>query len=177
MRTDRELLQRIARGDEAAFDELWSRHASWLLLRLRRRAPEEAHDLLQETFLAVWRNAGGFSGEDAGGWLWTIASRRLVDSRRRTERQAVPREKEPSPAPSSEDEALAEMLDPRLEVALAQLSPELAAALQATVLDGLSTREAATVLGIAEGTVKSRTSRARAWLRGRLITPTPMEDS
>lgn len=64
---DGELLRRSARGDEAAFDELWHRHAPWLLLRLRRRAPEEASDLVQETFMAAWRNADFFRGEDAGG--------------------------------------------------------------------------------------------------------------
>ena len=88
--TDGELLARVATGDQAAFDVVWSRHAPWLLLRLRRRAPDDAADLLQETFLAVWRNAGSFVGVDAGGWLWTIASRRLIDNRRRAASMAVP---------------------------------------------------------------------------------------
>ena len=94
---DGELLRRTARGDEAAFDELWRRHAPWLLLRLRRRAPEEAGDLLQETFLAAWRNAASFRGADAGGWLWQIASRRLIDASRR----ATVRDPRRRPAPSA----------------------------------------------------------------------------
>lgn len=184
---DGELLRRTARGDESAFDELWRRHAPWLLLRLRRRAPEDAGDLLQETFLAAWRNAGAFRGDDAGGWLWRIASRRLIDAARRAQvrdpnhglrRLAIP----DAAASSAEEELLAGELDANLATALDQLSPELRAALRMTVVDGLSTREAATVLGVAEGTVKSRTSRARALLRGHLATladPTshPVEDS
>lgn len=170
--TDGELLARVASGDEAAFDLVWSRHAPWLLLRLRRRASEEAADLLQETFLAAWRNAGSFVGTDAGGWLWTIASRRLIDARRRAASIAVPVEKEPDGViASTEEQVLGDVFDPRLAVALAQLSPELVAALQATVVDGLSTREAALLLGVAEGTVKSRTSRARTFLRARLVHP------
>ena len=166
---DAALLRRIAGGDEAAFDELWRRHAPALLLRLRRRAPDEAADVLQETFLSVWRNAAGFSGDDAGGWLWTIASRRLIDAHRRAAHRAVPTDAEPRATnPSSEDEALLDSYDPALERALTRLSPELVAALQATVIDGLSTREAALLLGVAEGTVKSRTSRARALLRSHL---------
>jgi RNA polymerase sigma-70 factor (ECF subfamily) len=55
-----------------------------------------------------------------------------------------------------------------LAEALAQLSPELRAVVQATVLDGLTTREAAGLLGIPSGTVKTRMARARAQLRGAL---------
>ena len=170
---DGALMALISSGDEAAFDELWRRHSPWLLLRLRRRAPEAAADLLQETFLAAWRNAHSFTGTDAAGWLWTIAARRLVDARRRAASIPTPVE-EPTTttgAASAEDEVLVATYDPRLELALTQLSPDLLAALQATVVDGLSTREAALLLGIAEGTVKSRTSRARAFLRTRLAHP------
>ncbi len=53
--------------------------------------------------------------------------------------------------------------------ALQKLSPELLAVVQATVIDGLSTREAAALLGIPSGTVKSRMSRARLELREALL--------
>ena len=158
---DGELLCRTALwGDETAFDELWRRHAPWLLLRLRRRAPEEAGDLLQETFLAAWRNAASFRGADAGGWLWQIASRRLINASRRA---TVRDPRRPGSfrvvaglTASAEEEALADSMDADLATALDRLSPELRAALQMTVVDGFSTREAAAVLGVAEGTVKLR---------------------
>lgn len=170
--SDAVLLRRMAAGNEAAFDALWHRHAPMLLLRLRRRAPQEASDLLQETFLAAWRNAGSFSGEDAGGWLWTIAARRLIDSRRRAAIRPVPTDAPPKDiTPSTEDEVLADLLDPALLSALNTLSPELREALQATVVDGLSTREAAALFGVSESAVKSRTHRARRLLRERLTHP------
>lgn len=184
---DGELLRRSARGDEAAFDELWHRHAPWLLLRLRRQAPEEASDLVQETFLAAWRNAASFRGADAGGWLWRIASRRLIDASRRAtvrnpHRHSGSVNALPAAAASAEERALANVIDTDLATALNALSPELRAALRMTVVDGFSTREAAVVLGVAEGTVKSRTSRARALLRNHLATLTdpqhlPLEDT
>jgi RNA polymerase sigma-70 factor, ECF subfamily len=69
---------------------------------------------------------------------------------------------------SAEDQVLAGVEHGRLVPALASLSPELRAALVATVLDGLTTAEAASLLGIAEGTVKSRCHRARQALRAAL---------
>jgi RNA polymerase sigma-70 factor, ECF subfamily len=69
---------------------------------------------------------------------------------------------------SAEDQVLVGIEHGRLGPALASLSPELRAAIEATVLDGLSTAEAAVLLGVPEGTVKSRCHRARQALRARL---------
>jgi RNA polymerase sigma-70 factor (ECF subfamily) len=68
-------------------------------------------------------------------------------------------------ARSAEELVLHDVVDSRLAAALAGLSPELRAVLQATVLDGLSTREAAVLLDIPENTVKSRARRGRIALR------------
>jgi RNA polymerase sigma-70 factor (ECF subfamily) len=70
---------------------------------------------------------------------------------------------------SAEEAVLARIEHSDVGTALARLSPELRAVVQATVLDGLSTREAATLLGIPAGTVKSRMSRARHELREALL--------
>ena len=70
-----------------------------------------------------------------------------------------------TPAPSAEDEVLHDELDGRLAAELARLSPELCEVLRALVLDGLSVRETALLLGIPEGTVKTRARRARIALR------------
>jgi RNA polymerase sigma-70 factor (ECF subfamily) len=64
-----------------------------------------------------------------------------------------------------EDEVLIGVEHGDLGTALGRLSPELRAVVQATVLDGLTTREAATLLGIPQGTVKTRAARARRELR------------
>jgi RNA polymerase sigma-70 factor (ECF subfamily) len=168
---DAALLQRVAAGDRAAFGELYARNAPWLALRLRRRCrqPELAAEVLQDVFLVVWRAAGSYAGAgDPAGWLWSIASRRLIDAhRRRAARPVVVGEPldGAQTAPSAEEVALAPAVEPELARALDGLAPELREVLQVTVLDGLTTREAAVLLGVPEGTVKSRASRARLRLR------------
>ncbi len=169
--SDDELLRGIARGDRLAFEQYYRRNAPWLDLRLRRRCrdAELAADLVQETFLAVWRAAASYRGSgQSGGWLWSIAVRRLIDAHRRKLARAIvvgePRE-DVVHVPSAEEIALAASYDSGLARALDRLSPELRAVLQATVLDGLSVREASVLLDVAEGTIKSRAARARRQLR------------
>lgn len=169
--TDDDLLRATARGDQQAFEQYYRRNAPWLELRLRRRCGDRdlAADVVQETFMTVWRAAASYRGTaQAGSWLWSIGSRRLIDAhRRRAARIQTVGEPHADllPAPSAEDEALASSYGTELALALDRLSPELRAVLQATVLDGLSVRETAVLLDIAEGTVKSRAARARRQLR------------
>ncbi|MGW2743844.1 RNA polymerase sigma factor [Streptomyces sp. NPDC001450] len=183
---DAALLRAVAAGDPAAMADLYDRHAGWLHARLTRRCadPEVVREVLQDTFVTVWRSADGHRGQEAGGWLWTIAARRLVDARRAQERAArvagPPLEPEPhgryEPAVSAEDRVLAGLEYGDVGTALDRISPELREVLRATVVDGLSTREAARLLGIPEGTVKSRARRARAELRSALaqLNPSPL---
>lgn len=171
-RSDDDLLRAAGRGDRGAFEEYYARNAPWLLVRLRRRCGGDddlAADVLQETFLAVWRAAASYRGTDqSGGWLWSIATRRLIDAHRRRAARVrtadLPHE-DVAHAPSAEEEALAATFDSDLAGALERLSPELRAVIQATVLDGLSVRETALLLDVPEGTVKSRAARARLQLR------------
>ena len=175
--SDSELLGLIAQGDETALRELVERHSAWLLLRLRRRTPDEdlAAEALHDAFVVVWRSPHSFRGEgDVGAWLWGIAIRQLV-SRLRKRAQPVPVESRMLSAlsatvRSAEDELLVAVEHGSVGDALRTLSPELRQVLQATVLDGLSTREAAHLLGIPQGTVKSRARIAKSKLRERLIS-------
>jgi RNA polymerase sigma-70 factor, ECF subfamily len=169
-RGDDDLLRDTALGDREAFELFYRRNAPWLEIRLRRRCadPDIVLEVLQETFLAVWRAAGSYRGSGrSAGWLWTIASHRVVDAYRR---KAVRPKTTGEPhdhlvyAPSAEDVALDWSLDADMVMALERLSPELRDILQATVLDGLSVRETAVLLDIPEGTVKSRALRARRQL-------------
>ena len=77
---DDALIAAVARRDDTALRELFSRHAPWLAARLRGVLPAaEVEDVLQETFLAVWRGAAGYRPEgSAGGWLWGIARRQAA---------------------------------------------------------------------------------------------------
>jgi RNA polymerase sigma-70 factor, ECF subfamily len=173
--SDSELLAAVAEGDPEAFAALYDQHAPWLLVRLCQRTASSdlADQVAQETFLVVWRDAGRFRGRgEVGAWIWGIAIRRLLDTQRgdaargrlagRLVHRSVP------DAASAEEQALVTLEQRDVIGALNRLAPELQAVLQATVLDGLSTREAAVLLGIPAGTVKTRARRARARLRQEL---------
>jgi RNA polymerase sigma factor (sigma-70 family) len=172
--TDETLLRAVAAGDELALAELYDRHAGWLMVRLRRRcsSADVVELALQDTFLALWRNAARYRGQgEVGAFLWRIAVRRLIDELRADGRQLRSWQLGgPDSAPgglvqSAEDEVLVGIEYGRLGEALTRLSPELRAAMQATVLDGLTCAEAGRLLGVPTGTVKSRCRRARLELR------------
>lgn len=173
--SDAALLAAIATGDRAAFEALYRRYGPWLTMRLRYRCPDPAlvDDAVQETFLAVWRGKARYREEkDVAGWLWQIGFRRLVDAirgqRARDKLFRLLAGKRWRTEPSAEEELLTNVEHGDLAGALARLSPELRAVMQATVLDGLTTHEAAALLGIPPGTVKTRAMRARRQLRGDL---------
>jgi RNA polymerase sigma-70 factor, ECF subfamily len=167
------LVRRVAHGDRGAFDELYRRTSPWLAVRLRRRCADDelVAEVMQETYLAVWRASAAFAGTavdgTAVGWVWRIAARRLVDALRRRAREArLPLAVlAPPAAPAAEDEVLDAVLDDAMGAALRRLSPDLRQVLQAMVLDGLTVRETAVLLGLPEGTVKTRARRARIALR------------
>jgi RNA polymerase sigma-70 factor (ECF subfamily) len=167
-RSDGVLVAAVAAGDREALRLLYERHAPWLTLRLSRRCadPDIVSDAIQDTFVALWRSAGKYEGSGAvGAWLWGIAIRRLVDAvRRRPPREFASSERVVH-EPSAEDQVLVGLEHGDLAGALNSLSPELRAVVQATVLDGLTTREAGRLLGLPAGTVKTRMMRARIQLR------------
>jgi DNA-directed RNA polymerase specialized sigma24 family protein len=77
---DDELIASLAGGDDAALRELFFRHAPWLAARLRASLPAaDVEDVLQETFLAVWRGARRYQPQgSAPGWLWGIGRRQAA---------------------------------------------------------------------------------------------------
>jgi RNA polymerase sigma-70 factor (ECF subfamily) len=173
-RDDAALLRAVARGDDESLAVLYDRHAGWLTVRMTRRCamPDVVDLAVLDTFLALWREAGAYrGGGDVAAFIWGIGIRRLIDAIRRENnpRRRLPwRAAEPEVVVSAEDQVLAGIEHGRLGQALAGLSPELRGALEATVLDGLTCAEAAVLLGVAEGTVKSRCHRARVALRAAL---------
>jgi RNA polymerase sigma factor (sigma-70 family) len=175
--SDVQLLGLVAEGDAPALRELVERHSAWLLLRLRRRTADEdlAAEALHDTFVAVWRRPRAFRGEgDVGAWLWGIAIRQLVTRlRKRAQPRPVTDQVITALSPtvrSAEDELLGAVEHGPVGEALRTLSPEHRKVLQATVIDGLSVREAAQLLGIPQGTVKSRARLAKSRLREQLIS-------
>jgi RNA polymerase sigma-70 factor (ECF subfamily) len=178
VRSDAELVAAIADGDRGALHELHTRHASWVLARLRRRCSDRdiVAEAVQDTFVAVWKNAGRWNGSgEVAAWIWGIAIRRLIGvlrSRGRwvpvAGRLRVGSSANDDSVVAAEEQVLLGVEHGDLAGALAELSPELRAVMQATVFDGLTTREAARLLGIPPGTVKTRAMRARQQLRGAL---------
>jgi RNA polymerase sigma-70 factor, ECF subfamily len=165
---DDALLRAVAQGDRPALEVLYRRHAPWLLARLRRRCadPGLVEEVVQDTFVAVWRGAGRYRGTgEVPAWIWGIGIRRLIDRLRRTPDAVTRRAAIDDTVVSAEDQVLLGVEHGDLGEALGRLSPELRAVMQATVLDGLTSKEAATLLGIPEGTVKTRAARARRELR------------
>jgi RNA polymerase sigma-70 factor (ECF subfamily) len=173
---DDDLVARVAAGDDAALRELFGRHAPWLAVRLRAVLPAaDVEDVLQETFLAAWRGAGGYRPQGAcGGWLWGIARRQaaLLLRRRGPAEQAgtaLPAGLAHRDAPDPAETALARA---DLEVAVAALGPDGSPEREVWRLMYEQDRpvaEVAELLGVPPGTVKSRAHRARRLLRAALL--------
>lgn len=169
--SDSDLVALIADEHRDALAELYRRHGGWLLARLRHRCADDGliAEALQDTFVAVWKGAGRYEGRGAvAGWLWGIAIRRLIGLLRKRRPVPVAEDERESALVSAEELVLSGTEHGDLAGALRSLSPELRAVVQATVLDGLTTREAGHLLGIPAGTVKTRMMRARSELRGAL---------
>ena len=142
-RDDVALLRRAARADEEALATLYDRHAGWLTVRLTRRCamPDVVDQAIQDTFLALWREAGSYrEGGDVAAFIW--GNRHPPPDRRDPQGERCPpglpwRAAEPPVVASAEEQVLVGIEHGRLGQALAQLSPDLRGAIEATVLDGL----------------------------------------
>jgi RNA polymerase sigma-70 factor, ECF subfamily len=173
--SDRELLSAHCAGDPDAFGELFRRHRDrmWALALRTTRDPEIAADAVQEAFIAAFRHADSFRGESAvTTWLHRIVVNSCLDRLRRIKPVAALPEADLSSMADPHDHHLS--VDVRLDVqaALAQLPEGQRVALVLVDMHGLSTAEAAGVMGVAEGTIKSRCSRGRAAMVPLLGLPT-----
>jgi RNA polymerase sigma-70 factor (ECF subfamily) len=164
-RSDAELLAAHVGGDRYAFEELFYRHHRQLyrLARISSRDVEDAADALQDAMLKAHRSAPSFRHDSAvSSWLYRIVVNACLDRLRRNKTH---------PTTALEDDAY-RIGDPTprvdtaivVERALMRLPVEQRAAVVAVDMQGYSVAETARMLGIPEGTVKSRCSRARAKL-------------
>lgn len=166
-RTDTDLLRSVGDRDNGALEVLYQRHAPWLTARLTHRCADRdlVDQAVQDTFVAVWRNASTFSGQgEPAAWIWGIGIRRLIDQLRRRRLPLMTRAGEEQTV-SAEEAVLIGVEHGDLAGVINRLSPELRAVVRATVLDGLTTREAGRLLGVPTGTVKTRMARARVQMR------------
>ncbi|MCC6801081.1 MAG: sigma-70 family RNA polymerase sigma factor [Anaerolineae bacterium] len=162
---DARLIERIARGETVALEALYARHGRALLTYLIGQVGEAhlAEEVLQDVMLVVWRGAAQFRGESAvTTWLLAIARRRAITARQRR----APVEQALDEQTASEDTGPVETLARRSEqsevrAALRALPGDQRETLELIFYHGLTGPQAAEVLGVAPGTVKSRLHRAK----------------
>ena len=164
-----ELLTRVVSGDRAAFDAVMRAHEDRVFsvcLRILGDR-ERALDATQDTFLSVFRKAAQFQGRSAlGTWIYRIAVNTCYDHIRRAQRrptQPIPDHVDPSD-PSAEAAVESAALRPEIQSALALIPADFRDAVVLSDLEGLTMPEAAEVLGVPIGTVKSRVFRGRRLL-------------
>lgn len=164
-RSDADLLAAHAAGDRDAFAELFGRHRIRLYRLARGATPtaEDADDVLQEAMLSAHRGAATFRRDAAvGSWLHRIVVNACRDRlRRNASRPVAPLPEDGCPVP---DHTVCVETALMIRQALLRLPAEQRAAVVAVDMHGYSVADAAMLLEVAEGTVKSRCSRARARL-------------
>ncbi len=178
---DRDLVKRWQAGDEAAFEQLVRLHEKKvfrLLLRMMGNR-EEAEDVAQETFLSLHRHGHRFRGEARfSTFVYRVASNAALNRRRTlgrnrarlkklAVRQAAGDDLPQSPR-NPEDSTGGVEISGAVRDALETLKPSLRLPVLLYDIEGLAYGEIAEVLGVAEGTVKSRIHRARQALRQKL---------
>jgi RNA polymerase sigma-70 factor, ECF subfamily len=163
-RSDAELLAAHVAGDRHAFAELFHRHQRQLhrLARLTTRTPEDAEDALQDAMLSAHRGAGSFRFDAAvGSWLHRIVINACLDRLRRAKAHRTVPLDDIYPVADRTAQVETAILVQR---ALMRLPVEQRAAIVAVDMQGYSIADTARLLGVAEGTVKSRCARARVRL-------------
>ena len=189
---DRELLTKHAQGDDQAFAVLVRRHRDrlWAVAVRMMGDPEEASDALQDAFLSAFRSADRFRGESqVTTWLHRIVVNACHDRlRRRKVRPATPTESDTLDVLSNERLGRtgsapdhASQTESRLDIHAALDTLPLDQRMALTLVDMLGYRveEAAQILDVAAGTVKSRCARGRAKLLPSLVhlrNPRPPRD-
>lgn len=174
---DAQLVARCLDGDESAWEELVKAHTRrvyGICLRFTGK-DSEAQDLTQDVFLRVFRTVRSFrAGEGSFSvWLTRLTRNLLIDHYRRTKKERVtdsiedqlPMLEERTRAETRTDSVLAgREASEALQMALSKLSPELRETVILRDLEEMEYREVAQILGVPEGTVKSRLNRGRAEL-------------
>lgn len=172
---DRGLAAAARAGDVTAFEELVRRHGPGLH-RYARRMTQDADavkDIVQETFVAAWRQIGNFRGESSvRTWLFTICARKVVDSHR--VKRAIPiddrliepvsREESSNPFTAASNSAFLDAV----ETALTELPPRQRAAWTLRELEQLTFPEIGTILDISADGARGHHHRARTTLQQRL---------
>ncbi len=178
---DRDLMKRIASGDREAFRRLFRRYAPTGMSLAHRvlRQPHLAEETVQEAFLSVWRNPGGYDAERGSvrAWLMSTVHHRAVDLVRREEAQRRRSEEAildaggvtEDPADLVVEEIGLPQERAAVRGALDDLPPEQRQVIELMYFEGMSQSKISERLGLPLGTVKSRTLLAMRRLRASLV--------
>ena len=165
------LLARIGAGDRDALADLYARFQRPLFRYLCQLTPDRglAEEILQDTFVAVWKSAGKFEGRSSvRTWVFGVARRQAHNTLRR---RGVPLADEDAlaeaadPGPAVEDRVIGHAAAEELARAVGSLAPIHREVLVLSFVHGLPYHEIAQIVGVPEGTVKSRLSNAKRALR------------
>jgi RNA polymerase sigma-70 factor, ECF subfamily len=165
---DVQIIQRVVAGDQQALGELYDRWSKPAFSLARRVCADEglAEDVVQEVFIAFWREPGRFDPARGAfsSWLLTLVHHKAVDAVRRESairRRTVPaaedgEEWSVAPGPGADQAALGAVVAGQVRDALGRLPNEQREALALAYYGGYTQREVATLTGVPLGTVKSR---------------------
>ncbi|GAB3691361.1 RNA polymerase sigma factor [Angustibacter aerolatus] len=171
MEPDEQLALALSRGDEAALAQCYERYGSAVLAYLRRLVgPDDAEDVLQRTFLDVWRTADRYDpSRSLSAWVFTIARRRAVDDLRRR-RPAVVAVDTLRDLVGDDGQQLAEQFAWAADVrtALSRLPDVQRRTLELAYFEDCTQSEIARRTGVPLGTVKARMARGSRTLAGLL---------
>jgi RNA polymerase sigma-70 factor (ECF subfamily) len=163
-----QIIQRVVAGDQQALGELYDRWSKPAFSLARRVCADEglAEDVVQEVFIAFWREPARFDPARGafGSWLLTLVHHKAVDAVRRESairRRTVPaaedgEEWSVAPGPGADQAALGAVVAGQVRDALGRLPNEQREALALAYYGGYTQREVATLTGVPLGTVKSR---------------------
>jgi RNA polymerase sigma-70 factor (ECF subfamily) len=166
------LLRQHVEGNADAFGALFTRHKDrlWAVALRVTCDPDDAADALQEAMISAFRRAGDFRGESAvTTWLHRIVVNAALDLLRRRSTHSVGWSGDPDDLPVTEpwqatDSAAATESRLDVDAAIRTLAPPQRAALVLVDMLGYPVADVAVILGVSEGTVKSRCARGRARL-------------
>ena len=172
---DAELLRRARTGDREAFGEIVVAHqaAALRLATVICGDSTEAYDIVQESFVRAYRSLSSVrTGDALRPWLMRIVANQAKNSRRGRSRRDVRHARHAALRPTEADApdavAMSDLDAERLFAAVAQLRDRDRAVIACRYFADMSEAEAASSLGVAPGTVKSRTARALDRLRSEL---------
>ena len=184
---EQQLINRLKARDEQVLEAFMAEYEAkvfGLAVRLTGNR-QDAEEVLQDVFLAVFQKIGGFRGDSKlSSWIYRITTNAaLMKLRKRPKVQQIPLEEELGPAMTAEgmiaepvvdwsrlpdDELERKELTRRIEAAITQLPPDSRSVFVLRDVEGLSTEEACEILSLSEAALKSRLHRGRLFLRKQL---------